>query len=58
MESKAKRQVFLVDDKFQVLRQIGEGGFGGIYLVKVLATKKYAALKLNRGNDSLESQIS
>lgn len=56
MESKSKRNVFMVDEKFQVLRQIGEGGFGGIYLVKNLATKKYGALKLNRNDDT--SQIS
>jgi len=51
---KANKQETLTVDGFKLLKQIGEGGFGGIYLVKDLKTKKYGAMKLNRNEETSE----
>ncbi len=54
MESKDQKQQILLDDRFIILNQIGEGGFGGIYLVKDTKTKSFGALKLNRNEQTEE----
>lgn len=54
-----KQQVVL-DERFKLINQIGEGGFGGIYLCQDLLSRKYCALKLNRSEETkeIDSEIS
>jgi serine/threonine protein kinase len=48
----------LIDNKYALLNQIGEGGFGGIFLARDLE-KNFYAVKLNRmeKSDQIEREI-
>ena len=49
-----------LDKKYILVKQIGEGGFGGIFLVKDIQDNKYCAMKMNRMEETgeIESEIS
>jgi serine/threonine protein kinase len=48
-----------LDSKYALIKQIGEGGFGGIFLASNVQEKKYCAIKLNRMEETeeIESEI-
>lgn len=54
-----KASLIYLDKKYALVKQIGEGGFGGIFLAKDFVNKKYCAIKMNRMEETgeIESEI-
>lgn len=52
-------QALYLDERYALVKQIGEGGFGGIFLAYNRETKSYWAIKVNRmvKTEEIESEI-
>lgn len=48
-----------LDKKYALVKQIGEGGFGGIFLARNVELNKFCAVKMNRSQETgeIESEI-
>lgn len=56
--SSSSSSIFL-DKKYALIKQIGEGGFGGIFLAKDITEERYCAIKMNRMEETeeIESEV-
>lgn len=56
--SPSEASIYL-DKKYMLIKQIGEGGFGGIFLCRDITGESYCAIKINRMNETqeIESEI-